>query len=343
MSKIILQRWFDKFMFFRQIQFDEQRKRGIIGEHLPRSNQDRQNKATEFSTTKPSFFTFPVIPSASNTAALLIKNWITMKRNLLLLLFVFFLPALILLINCITVGLSPVGLPLALVNHENNCSETFYSNSCEANMLSCYFKQALNKSETVELVNYSNESAAIRDTENAAIRGKIVIPEHFSTSVLKRVLSDWRFDNYIYFYSVKNPDDVGKFEKIDLSLDSSDPQLALFVIKSVTESIDNFVQEVSKICKEDLGDELDFKVLLVDDPILGKEDTDFREFITPGIIALVIFFLAMALTSESFIAERSQGLLERSYVTGVLPLEILASYIMSQFLVMVVQVLKQIV
>ena len=54
-------------------------------------------------------------------------------------------------------------------------------------------------------------------------------------------------------------------------------------------------------------------------------------------IALAIFFLAMALTAESFITERSQGLLERSWITGVLPVEIIASYILSQFLVMLVQ------
>ena len=95
---------------------------------------------------------------------------------------------------------------------------------------------------------------------------------------------------------------------------------------------------MSALCKEDLGDKLDFSILSIDDPILGNEDTDFREFITPGIIALTIFFLAMALTSESFIAERSQGLLERSWITGVLPVEILASYMLSQFIVLVVQV-----
>merc|ERR1712045_625915 len=58
---------------------------------------------------------------------------------------------------------------------------------------------------------------------------------------------------------------------------------------------------------------------------------------TPGMICVAVFFLAMALTSESFITERSQGLLERSWVAGVLPSEIIASYIMSQFFVMVIQ------
>ena len=49
----------------------------------------------------------------------------------------------------------------------------------------------------------------------------------------------------------------------------------------------------------------------------------------------------MALTSESFITERSQGLLERSWIAGVLPVEIIASYMMSQFLVMVIQAALQ--
>eukprot|EP00090_Calanus_glacialis_P008173 TRINITY_DN16497_c0_g1_i1.p1 TRINITY_DN16497_c0_g1~~TRINITY_DN16497_c0_g1_i1.p1 ORF type:complete len:734 (+),score=117.42 TRINITY_DN16497_c0_g1_i1:53-2254(+) len=276
------------------------------------------------------------LPSLSNTAALCMKNWITMKRNFLLLLFVFFLPGLILLINCITIGHSPINLPIGLVNYESDCSENYYISNCEANLLGCYFKQSLNKSETVNLISYTNESEAIRDTEAALLRGMIVIPEHFSTSVLKRILSDWRFDHFIYYYGVEDKD-VGKFDKISLSLDASDPQLALFVTKAVTEALDSFTKEVSELCKEDLGDIIDLSILSVGDPLLGDEDTDFREFITPGITALTIFFLAMALTSESFIAERSQGLLERSWIIGVLPVEILASYMLSQFVVLVVQ------
>ena len=95
--------------------------------------------------------------SYSNTAALCKKSWITMRRNFLLLLFVFFLPGLILFIDCITIGLSPRNLPLALVNYESDCSDEFFLNSCEANLLSCYFKQSLNKSDLVNLVSYQNE------------------------------------------------------------------------------------------------------------------------------------------------------------------------------------------
>ena len=45
-----------------------------------------------------------VFPSITNIAALFVKNSITMKRNILLLLFVFFLPAIVLFVNSITIG-----------------------------------------------------------------------------------------------------------------------------------------------------------------------------------------------------------------------------------------------
>ena len=73
-------------------------------------------------------------------------------------------------------------------------------------------------------------------------------------------------------------------------------------------------------------------------PLLGSEDSDYRDWFTPGMICLIMFSINMALTSESFITERSQGLLERSWIAGVLPSEILLSNMMSQFLVMVIEV-----
>ena len=50
------------------------------------------------------------LPSARNILALLIKNWITMKRSPILLIFVFFLPGIFMVITCLTIGLEPTGL-----------------------------------------------------------------------------------------------------------------------------------------------------------------------------------------------------------------------------------------
>jgi len=277
------------------------------------------------------------IPSLSNIAALSIKNWITMKRNLPLLLFVFFLPGLVLLINSVTVGLSPRNLPIAVVNKEDSCADLYYQSNCEAGQLGCYFQDSLNSSETILLIPYTDRDQAILDSQAGEVRGYVEIPPNFSTSFLKRVLDTIQYEEFLYFYNIENEEEVSINEKVSISLDSSDPQLALFIKKAISTSVDEFAKYLSRICKDDLGDNLDLSMIRMEDPTLGGDDTDFREFITPGMIALSIFFLAMALTSESFIAERSQGMLERSWITGVLPVEILSSYILSQFLVVVVQ------
>ena len=280
-----------------------------------------------------------ILPSFSNMTGLVIKNWITMKRNILLLLFVFFLPASLTLLCCLLLGHTPTNLPVALVNLENSCVDQSFTERCEADMLGCYFQTSLNSSQTVSLIPYTNISQAEADLTNAVVRGMVVIPENLSVSYLKRILgeSSWRWDQFLYFYDVVH-DGVSTNETISIALDSSDPTLVLFIKRAVTEAVDDMVADISGLCEEDLGEGgVDLSVVTVQSPLLGPEESDYREWITPAMICVTLFFLAMALTSESFITERSQGLLERSWITGVLPVEIITSYIMSQFLVMVMQ------
>ena len=61
-------------------------------------------------------------PKLSNILALLIKNWITMKRNPVLLIFIFFLPGIFMVLTCISIGIDPVDLPVGVVNYETNCT-----------------------------------------------------------------------------------------------------------------------------------------------------------------------------------------------------------------------------
>ena len=209
-------------------------------------------------------------------------------------------------------------------------------------MLGCYFKKSLNDSQTVDLIHYTNISEAESAVRNAHVRGMVVVPAQFSLSYVKRILGErsWRWDQFLFFYDVVD-DGVSTDESVSIALDASDPQLVLFIKKAITEAVDDMVANITSLCQEDLGDVgIDLSMVTVESPLLGDDDSDYREFITPGMICVAIFFLAMALTSESFITERSQGLLERSWITGVLPVEIIASYIMSQFLVMAMQVAK---
>lgn len=72
-------------------------------------------------------------------------------------------------------------------------------------------------------------------------------------------------------------------------------------------------------------------------PIYGEREPNFTDFAAPGIILTIVFFLAVALTSGAMIIERNEGMLERCLVSGISVLEILASHVTTQTVVMLAQ------
>ncbi|ELT92522.1 hypothetical protein CAPTEDRAFT_162923 [Capitella teleta] len=59
---------------------------------------------------------------------------------------------------------------------------------------------------------------------------------------------------------------------------------------------------------------------------------------TQDLMIRITFFMATGLTAMSFVLERKQGLLDRSFVAGVTNMEVMIGHISTQFLVMLVQV-----
>ena len=73
-------------------------------------------------------------------------------------------------------------------------------------------------------------------------------------------------------------------------------------------------------------------------PVYGSNEPTFTEFMAPGVILSITYFMAVGLTSISFIIERKEGLLDRSWISGVTSLEVMLAHVVAQFVVMVVQV-----
>jgi len=61
-------------------------------------------------------------------------------------------------------------------------------------------------------------------------------------------------------------------------------------------------------------------------------------FMAPGVILSITYFMAVGLTALSFILERKEGLLERSWVAGVTATEVMFAHVVAQCAVMIVQV-----
>ena len=73
-------------------------------------------------------------------------------------------------------------------------------------------------------------------------------------------------------------------------------------------------------------------------PIYGDKQPSFTEFMAPGVLLSIAFLAAVALTALAFVMERKEGLLERSLVAGVTSYEFLFSHVLTQIIVLVVQI-----
>ena len=79
-------------------------------------------------------------------------------------------------------------------------------------------------------------------------------------------------------------------------------QVAMTLQKSISESYSSFLSQLLEDCNfpKDMAD----LPLRFNEPIYGSPDPSFTEFMAPGIIIIIIFFLAVGLTGEAFIAEK---------------------------------------
>ncbi|QQP40870.1 ATP-binding cassette sub-family G member 20, partial [Caligus rogercresseyi] len=93
----------------------------------------------------------------------------------------------------------------------------------------------------------------------------------------------------------------------------------------IYESYTHFIQGLMKDCE--LPPELAESPVAFEEPIYGVANPSFTSFMAPGVIIIIIYFLAMALTGDVF-------LLERRDVSAV---EYISAVILTQFIVMVAQ------
>lgn len=234
--------------------------------------------------------------------------------------FVFLLPAIQVVFFCVAIGREPTDLPLAYVNQESNCSNV--KSGCDFSDLSCRLTTSL--SYKGDYVRYDNLSEAHAGVVNGSLWGLLVFPANFSAAYVARMTAPAHADQAIINQS-----------SVLVQLDMSNQQIALTVQNQILSSFDNFTRSLLRECR--FTEEAASLPITWGDPVYGTKEPSFTEFMAPGIIILIIYFLAVALTGESFISERASGLLDRSWVAGVQPSEILSSHIVAQFLVMLVQ------
>ncbi|KAK2586136.1 hypothetical protein KPH14_001409 [Odynerus spinipes] len=262
------------------------------------------------------------ITSVGKIRALLQKNFLRMWRNVGVMLFIFALPVMQVILFCLAIGRDPTGLNLAVVNHE-----MFYENltcpvseDCDFTFLSCRYLNFLDN-ETMIKTYYPDPESAKEAVRKGEAWGTLYFTENFTDALVARMALGKDAD-----------DETLDQSEIRVWLDMSNQQIGLMLARNLQYSYRDFAKDLLSSCNQNskLADvPIQFKK-----PIYGSNEPSFTDFVAPGVILTIVFFLAVALTSSALIIERMEGLLDRSWVAGVSPGEILFSHVVTQFVVM---------
>ena len=92
-------------------------------------------------------------------------------------------------------------------------------------------------------------------------------------------------------------------------LDMSNQQVAFALKRAFADGWKDFFRSLLSDCE--FPSEAAEIPVVFDAPVYGDLTPNFTDFMAPGIIILIMYFLAMALTGEVFILERKDGLIDR--------------------------------
>ncbi|XP_036323033.1 ABC transporter G family member 23 isoform X2 [Rhagoletis pomonella] len=252
--------------------------------------------------------------------ALLTKNFLRMWRNVGVMLFIFALPVMQVILFCLAIGRDPTGLNLAIVNSEmNNTNICYWEDSCHFTNLGCRYLSHLN--DTMDKTYYTKLEEAKDAVRVGKAWGVLYITENFTDAFVARVALGRDAD-----------DETIEQSEIKVWLDMSNQQIGVMLNRDIQLAYRDFAMTLLEQCGNNpkLGDvPIQFR-----EPIYGTMNPSFTDFVAPGVILTIVFFLAVALTSSALIIERTEGMLDRSWVAGVTPGEILFSHVITQFVVM---------
>ncbi|XP_014281518.1 ABC transporter G family member 23 isoform X1 [Halyomorpha halys] len=256
--------------------------------------------------------------------ALIWKNILWIWRNLPMMLFIFGIPVSQISFFCWSIGHDPVGLKLAVVNHEvpfkTSC---MYNTSCSYESMSCrYLKHLSDWNHT--MVSYSSPEEAMYAVKRNWAWAYIDIPPNFSEMLALRVE-----------YGKDANDTIIDGSQVSIHLDMSNQQIAYLLQRQIMASLNNFAKDMAAACS--VPESMLDVPMRMHEPIYGPAIPNFTDFAAPGVMLTIVFFIAVSLTSGTMMIERDEGILERCLVSGITGLEILSAHVVTQFFVMLCQ------
>ncbi len=120
-----------------------------------------------------------------------------------------------------------------------------------------------------------------------------------------------------------------------------DSQISYAIQGEILNSTELFLKEILSSYKIDPS--IINPPVIIENPIYGSVNLEFVNFVGPGMMISIIYFLAIGLTGLMFVVEKKEGLLERSWITGVTTIEIMLSHMIVKFLIQIIQIILLVV
>ncbi|XP_077286475.1 ABC transporter G family member 20 [Arctopsyche grandis] len=270
--------------------------------------------------------------------ALLIKNMQQFGRHPGGFIFSLIFPIIQLLSFFIAVGHEPREIRIGIVNDEvpnwNDClnntyTSVFYNASeytCQYDKLSCKYIQAFDESVIIKKFY-----PTLEDAINSVKRGEIIGALHLSSNFSLATEERQRDGRDASDSSIEN-------SNANYWLDMSNHQLTIFLKKRLYSDYVNFNKDVLSECHN--SPRLADIPIKFNDPVYGNADASYAEFMVPGVMLTIIFFLATTVTSTIIIMDRLEGVWDRTIVAGVNSSDILIVHFTLQTTVIFIQTIE---
>ncbi|CAG2175777.1 unnamed protein product [Oppiella nova] len=254
--------------------------------------------------------------SLDRMSALLWRNYLKLTRSPLMFICFYILTALIITLMSLVFNQNFNDLPIAIYNGE------------QPPELTDLFMQHIDK-HIIDVKLYNSSQEAME----SVISGNSIMSLEFSTNFSLGV--DERF---------QSPQDVSEQAILDsqvkLVVDMSRPITTGVANLALLKTLNSFIKNYSLA--------LDYNPMAYTLPfdfnaIYYSFDPSFKDFIAPGMLLAIQYGLNMVLTGFIFIYEQKGGCLERCFVTGVKPIEIILVQVLWFTAVLVVQAVLSLV
>ncbi|KAH9393458.1 hypothetical protein TYRP_021797 [Tyrophagus putrescentiae] len=234
-----------------------------------------------------------ILDHFARSSALLTKNFIRMWRNLPVMLFTAFIPAVQCSLFFLCLGRPPYDIPVSVYNAEQPPQ---YSRD---------FLQSIDN-RTIDLRPVNSFEAGYQAVWGGESRALITIGSNFSAALYQKSVDLLVVDN-----------ETLDMAKVNLYLDMSSQFHAGSIREKVYEAFGTFARRM--LVEHGMEEKLADPPIHIGKPILGQANPTVTEFMAPGFILSLAFFASIATAALTLVLERKDGLLERSLVSGVNP------------------------